>query len=645
MGPLLKQTPCLVLIITGLIAFMPPAPIYAAVPQQATYQGQLSNAAGVPINGPQTMSFNLYTLAIGGAPIWSETHVGVTVNKGLFTVNLGSVTPFPANTFSTPVYLGVTVGADPEMAPRTALSSAPFALHADDADTVGGFTPVQLQGATGPAGPTGSQGIQGPVGLTGPAGPTGPQGATGPAGSQGATGPAGSPDTGAQILTKLGPVDGAASGLDADLLDGQQATAFAAAAHDHAIAGIANTSVGRTALLSNTTGTYNTASGDGALKLNTTGGGNTAIGGKALTSNTTGSGNTATGSNALFFNTTGNGNTANGVSALKFNTTGSNNTVIGQNAMNKNTTGGENTASGSAALSTNTTGGFNTASGSRALGFSTTGSNNTAIGASALGLSTTGNNNTAVGQAALGSSTTGARNTVIGFLAGNNNLTGNGNVFLGHKAGLNELGSNKLYIGNKAVPLIYGNFTSKRVGIGTVAPTAMLSVNGTANNTTGTWAVFSDERLKHIDGNYKAGLDALMQLQPITYHYKKDNALSLPHKPAHIGFSAQALQKVIPEAVTMTSAGFLQVDTGPVYWTMLNAIKELKQQKDKEIAKLKADNNDRIAALSAELSRVKAENKKLASGQETLSAKVEMLVRAMAASQVAQLHETGNSEK
>ena len=41
-----------------------------------------------------------------------------------------------------------------------------------------------------------------------------------PQGEQGPPGPAGSPDTGAQILTKLDAVDGPASGLDSDYLDG-----------------------------------------------------------------------------------------------------------------------------------------------------------------------------------------------------------------------------------------------------------------------------------------------------------------------------------------------------------------------------------------------------------------------------------------
>ncbi|WP_375568358.1 tail fiber domain-containing protein [Seohaeicola saemankumensis] len=61
-------------------------------------------------------------------------------------------------------------------------------------------------------------------------GQTGPQGVQGPAGPTGVQGPAGadgSPDSAAQILAKLVTVDGAGSGLDADLLDGIQASAFA----------------------------------------------------------------------------------------------------------------------------------------------------------------------------------------------------------------------------------------------------------------------------------------------------------------------------------------------------------------------------------------------------------------------------------
>lgn len=57
-------------------------------------------------------------------------------------------------------------------------------------------------------------------------GAVGPQGLAGPTGPTGRTGPAGSPDTGTQVLTKLATVDGAGSGLDADLFRGQSPAAF-----------------------------------------------------------------------------------------------------------------------------------------------------------------------------------------------------------------------------------------------------------------------------------------------------------------------------------------------------------------------------------------------------------------------------------
>jgi len=72
-------------------------------------------------------------------------------------------------------------------------------------------------------------------------------------------------------------------------------------------------------------------------------------------------------------------------------------------------------------------------------------------------------------------------------------------------------------------------------------------------------------------------------LQPLRYEYKRDNALGLNSPGEHIGFGAQALQKIIPEAVTSTSTGYLQVNNDPIIWTMLNAIKE----QQKEIEQLK----------------------------------------------------------
>ena len=122
------------------------------------------------------------------------------------------------------------------------------------------------------------------------------------------------------------------------------------------------------------------------------------------------------------------------------------------------------------------------------------------------------------------------------------------------------------------------------VGIGTGAPTALLSVNGTANKPGGgSWDVFSDERLKNIKGHFNSGLKAVMQLQPLRYEYKQNNALGIKSEGEHVGFGAQAVQKIIPEAVSRTSNGYLQINNDPILWTMLNAIKE----QQKEIEQLK----------------------------------------------------------
>ncbi len=128
--------------------------------------------------------------------------------------------------------------------------------------------------------------------------------------------------------------------------------------------------------------------------------------------------------------------------------------------------------------------------------------------------------------------------------------------------------------------------TGGNVGIATTAPTATLSVNGTANKPGGgSWDVFSDERLKNIKGQFSSGLKAVMQLQPLRFEYKHDNALGINSEGEHVGFAAQAVQKIIPEAVTRNANGYLQINNDPILWTMLNAIKE----QQKEIAQLREE--------------------------------------------------------
>lgn len=86
--------------------------------------------------------------------------------------------------------------------------------------------------------------------------------------------------------------------------------------------------------------------------------------------------------------------------------------------------------------------------------------------------------------------------------------------------------------------------------MGPSTPTAVLSVNGNANNTTGAWGVFSDARSKEDIQSYNRGLQDLLKLNPVTFKYKPEFGLGTT---THIGFIAQDLQAAMPEMVTNLS--------------------------------------------------------------------------------------------
>ncbi|OFX38539.1 MAG: hypothetical protein A2X08_13175, partial [Bacteroidetes bacterium GWA2_32_17] len=185
------------------------------------------------------------------------------------------------------------------------------------------------------------------------------------------------------------------------------------------------------------------------------------------------------GADLMWINSDSPNNTFIGLNAGRVNNLGAiNNTFIGSNAGYSNTTGNYNTANGESALYSNTTGTGNTANGYVALQANNTGSYNTANGFQSLVSNTIGVDNTAIGHDALYFNTSGNKNTAIGVFAGNNNVSGSYNVFIGHQAGFNELGSNKLYIANSSAnpALIYGDFSTGNVGIGTNSPNARLDL-------------------------------------------------------------------------------------------------------------------------------------------------------------------------
>ena len=186
----------------------------ATIPLQARLAFQ---ANGADVTASLQFTFTIYSVSAGGAAMWTETHPAVQVRNGLFKVELGSRTAFPVNLFdSGDLYVGVTVGTDTEMVPRTKLTSAAYAQLAKNAVdvknrdinprsvTVNGVQVIDQNGnwvgsptgLVGPQGPAGATGATGPQGVKGDAGATGAQGDVGPQGAKGDTGATGA--TGAQ---------------------------------------------------------------------------------------------------------------------------------------------------------------------------------------------------------------------------------------------------------------------------------------------------------------------------------------------------------------------------------------------------------------------------------------------------------------
>lgn len=263
-----------------------------------------------------------------------------------------------------------------------------------------------------------------------------------------------------------------------------------------------NTFVGAQSGQSNTTGTPNTFIGGNAGFLNTTGGFNVFVGDSAGVKNTTASLNTFVGHAAGRDNTTFSGNTFIGANAGANNATGDAHVFVGKNAGASTVNNSTNTYVGSEA-GMKSTAGFNTFVGGLAGRNATTGSNNTCLGAmTGTGLST-GSENVLLGsQAGLGINS-GSKNVSIGRSSGSTNTTSG--TFLGHSAHATGAFSNVTALGNGATVN-----TNNKIRLGN---TAVLVIEGNVAYTV------SDGRFKRDVRADAPGLDFVMGLRPVTYHF------------------------------------------------------------------------------------------------------------------------------
>jgi hypothetical protein len=138
------------------------------------------------------------------------------------------------------------------------------------------------------------------------------------------------------------------------------------------------------------------------------------------------------------------------------------------------------------------------------------------------------------------------------------------------------------------------------------AVTSITTVKGLVTVLSGT----SDERLK-IAEPYEGGLDELQGINPIRFKWnaKGQAQTGLSGEQYFVGFLAQNVQAVIPEAITATEQSkdgtetYLSLDDRPILALAVNAIKEL--------SALRAVDRLEIDSLRAEMQQMKEDLQKL----------------------------------
>lgn len=137
-----------------------------------------------------------------------------------------------------------------------------------------------------------------------------------------------------------------------------------------------------------------------------------------------------------------------------------------------------------------------------------------------------------------------------------------------------------------------------QIGIGTNAPDQLLSVNGNASKVGGgTWATFSDKRLKQNIRPFEEGLEVLMKINPVSFEYNGLAGYPLDNKQ-YIGVIAQEIAEVAPymvekvakklQASDTENTDLLMYDASALTYIMANAIKQQQAEIDRLNARLAA---------------------------------------------------------
>lgn len=416
------------------------------------------------------------------------------------------------------------------------------------------------------------------------------------------------------------------------------------------ITGTLNTAIGLSSLTNNISGDENTAIGHTSLFANESGDDNIAIGLRSLQSNISGNANVAIGVHALNLNTTQSYSVAVGDSALFWNgfsafgtTEAEKNTAVGSKALFNNRVGAGNVGLGFNA-------GFNETGSNKlyientiankdnALIYGDFAADSILLNAKTINrnsLHVRGNNAFEMGYGVAGKQTDAGKICYgcfgdpanwLGIVGGGTNALGNDRVIklwsegglrirgnampdfgstytLGNQAAAwrsataDSVRSNAYMLRNSAMHIVgatgelgfrLNSSNIAKINSGGIMPAAdndiylgapslrfvaVYAVNGMIQT--------SDARLKTNITSSGYGLDEVMKMQPVQYNWKSN-----PNNDLQIGFLAQDIQKIIPEAVVEPANGdAMGMKYNELIPVLVKAIQE-QQQKIEELEKM-----------------------------------------------------------
>ncbi len=102
---------------------------HAEVPKLLHYQGHLVDGQGMPLQGAHQLTFRVYRQDAGGSVLWSQVFPQARMEDGNFAVLLDVGTD-PSLTFNESYWLSIAVDADSEMTPRQQIASSAYSINA-----------------------------------------------------------------------------------------------------------------------------------------------------------------------------------------------------------------------------------------------------------------------------------------------------------------------------------------------------------------------------------------------------------------------------------------------------------------------------------------------------------------------------------